>query len=145
MGRWDDRPARDFNPDKYVLDDWNKANNNDFDWKETPVNEHPVNCNCPKHEHIRDLTATRKQTQDTSPIKIRLCPEHFKAWHETKGDMYKHARWWQKIIVWIALKRGWLQIIELKYMNSELCYWCKFGSGGRGIKVDPITPDMPPA
>ncbi len=146
MGRWDNRGARDFDkhkPDKNALDEWNKKNNNDMDWRETPNAQHPKDCNCPKHEYVKDLVRSKKQVKDHSPIKIRLCPPHYKAWWETKDEMYKELNWWQKIMLWFALKIGAIEIVELKHMQSELCYWCKFGSGGRGIKVDPLSPDQP--
>ena len=35
-----------------------------------------------------------------------------------------------KILTKIALKLGAIKVEQLKYMESELCFYCKFGSGG---------------
>ena len=39
-----------------------------------------------------------------------------------------------KILTKIALKLGAIKIEQLKYMESELCFYCKFGSGGHEKK-----------
>jgi hypothetical protein len=39
-----------------------------------------------------------------------------------------------KILTKIALKLGAIKIEKLKYMESELCFYCKFGSGGHEKK-----------
>lgn len=145
MGRWDNRNASSDEEQRNLAqqDEWNKENNTNFDWRETPWNDHPKGCNCPKHEYIKEKIATRKLTQDNSPVAYKLCPDHYKAWYETQPEMYKRMKLWQKIIMKLALRFGWIKIIELKYAQSDLCMWCKFGSGGRGVKHDPLRPDMP--
>jgi len=39
-----------------------------------------------------------------------------------------------KILTKIALKLGAIKVEQLKYMESELCFYCKFGSGGHEKK-----------
>jgi len=39
-----------------------------------------------------------------------------------------------RILTKIALKLGAIQVEQLKYMESELCFYCKFGSGGHDRK-----------
>jgi hypothetical protein len=39
-----------------------------------------------------------------------------------------------RILTRIALKLGAIKVEQLKYMESELCFYCKFGSGGHGKK-----------
>jgi hypothetical protein len=41
-----------------------------------------------------------------------------------------------KILTKIALKVGAIKVEQLKYMESELCFYCKFGSGGHGKKSE---------
>ena len=41
-----------------------------------------------------------------------------------------------KILTKIALKLGAIQVEQLKYMESELCFYCKFGSGGHDKKTE---------
>lgn len=120
-----------------MRDDWQKEHNTDFDWRETPLNKHPngKKCTCPRHEHLKEIAIQTVNTFDS--IRIKLCPDHYKAWVDTSDEMWSRMKWWQRIISKIALKLGWVKIIELKYAQSELCWWCKYGSGGRGIKHTP--------
>jgi hypothetical protein len=39
-----------------------------------------------------------------------------------------------KILTKIALKLGAIQIEQLTHMKSDLCFYCKFGSGGHDKK-----------
>jgi hypothetical protein len=39
-----------------------------------------------------------------------------------------------KLLTKIALKLGAIQIHKLNHMQSDLCFYCKFGSGGHGKK-----------
>jgi hypothetical protein len=41
-----------------------------------------------------------------------------------------------RILTKIALKLGAIKIEQLKYMESELCFYCKFGSGGHDRKTE---------
>ena len=41
-----------------------------------------------------------------------------------------------KLLTKIALKLGAIQVEQLKYMESELCFYCKFGSGGHDKKTE---------
>jgi hypothetical protein len=54
----------------------------------------------------------------------------------------KKCKWWERILVKIAFRFKWIIIKELKHSQADLCLWCKFGSGGRGISVDGVTPDI---
>jgi hypothetical protein len=145
MGRWDDKETDGFDkfsavPDK-KRDDWQMENNTDFDWKETPYNDHPRKCTCPKHEYFLEQRKSRR----TLPILYKYCPSHFKIWNDTKDEAMKRAKWWQRFLGRIIFKLGWVKIVCLTEMQSDLCLWCKYGSGGRGggIKHDPLSPDMP--
>ena len=41
-----------------------------------------------------------------------------------------------RLLTKIALKLGAIQIQKLKYMQSDICFYCKFGSGGHGRKTE---------
>lgn len=120
-----------------MRDDWQKENDTDFDWKETPLNEHPNRhkCTCPRHEHLRELTTDSVNTM--SSVRIKLCPDHYRVYFETQDEMKQKMTLFQKLITWFVLRTGWVKIVELKYAQSDLCMWCKFGSGGRGKKHAP--------
>lgn len=140
MGRWDDRDAlNEKEKREFVRDEWNKAFDNDFDWKETPYKEHPKNCKCPKHEYFEE----QKKNNKSLPRVLRYCPQHYKAYWETFDEHMKKCKWWERILVKIAFRFKWIIIKELKHSQADLCLWCKFGSGGRGISVDPLKPDIP--
>jgi hypothetical protein len=127
MGRWDERNALDV----YKRDDWNHAFNNDFDWKETPLNKHPKKCNCPKHEYLAEKINTPREF----PIVYKYCPDHFKEWHNSKNQMLKQLNWLQRQIVKFMFWRKMIIVKELTYAQSDICIWCRLGGGGRGIKT----------
>ena len=116
-----------------VMDDFEKEFP-DFDWKETPANKHPKKCRCPKHEYMEE-----RLRSGGLPLIIRLCPPHYKVFCETEDEMTSKLSKFQKLLYKLTIKLKLVVIKELKYMESEICFWCKFGSGGRGIKVAPTV------
>lgn len=128
MGRFDDN-----------RDEWQKEHDTDFDWKETPADDHPKKCTCPKHEYWHSFMKTNKEI----PILLKYCPDHYKAWFETQDEMYRLTKWWKAIILKFFFRIGAFKIHKLTYALSADCIWCRFGGGGRGRKIDPLTPDLP--
>ena len=111
-----------------------------FDWKETPLRDHPNKCNCPKHEHLKELTKTSMQSNNF-PVRIKLCPEHYKVYLETLPEQYKEIGWWKTLIVKFARKIGMIKVVEIPYMQSDQCFYCRFGSGGLD-KRNKIIPEI---
>lgn len=143
MGRWDDKDTDGFDKYKKPTDEevekWQKEFDTDFNYKETKWINHPKGCKCPKHEWAKEQAKSRRDF----PIVFRYCPDHFKLWHETKEEMYKGLKWWHKLILKFYFWRKLIIIQELKYAQSDLCIWCRFGTGGRGgKKINPLAPDM---
>ena len=111
----------------------------DFDWKNTPAYKHPggKNCPCPKHEYIREQINIAKNinTKDKSAasITLKFCPDHYRVYKEEviPSMPLKH-----RLLTKIALKMGAIKIEKVKYMESELCFYCKFGSGGFDKKTE---------
>ena len=119
----------------------------DFDWKNTPADKHPggINCPCPKHEHIKDQIETRRRliksggNYDRVIVHIKLCPDHYRLYHTMKKQPRKISLK-NKIIVKLMLWLGLIKVTELNYAQSDLCFYCKYGTG---YKVDQKT-EMPP-
>jgi hypothetical protein len=118
------------------LDDFEK-NYPNFDWKNIPAFKHPGgrNCPCPKHEYIREQITVAKTVSQTSKeasnITLKFCPDHYKVYlNEVIPAMPLKYR----ILTKIALKIGAIKIEQLKYMQSDQCFYCKFGSGGHDKK-----------
>ena len=111
----------------------------DFDWKNTPAYKHPggKNCPCPKHEYVREQINIAKNinTKDKSSasITLKFCPDHYRVYKEEviPSMPLKH-----RFLTKIALKMGAIKIEKVKYMESELCFYCKFGSGGFDKKTE---------
>jgi hypothetical protein len=120
-----------------MRDDWQNENNTDFNWKETPLSEHPnkSKCTCPRHEHLKELAVDSINTR--SALRIKLCPNHYRVYYETLPEMKTRMTLVQRFFTWFAQAIGWVKIVELKYAQTDLCLWCKYGSGGRGIKTAP--------
>ena len=110
-----------------------------FDWKNTPAYKHPggKDCPCPKHEYIREqmnIARTVSQTsKESTSITLKFCPDHYKVY--TK-EVIPAMPLKYKIMTKIALKIGAIKIIQLKYMQSDQCFYCKFGSGGHDKKTE---------
>lgn len=145
MGRWDNKETEDY--DKFAdheeydeeVERFKEEFNVDFNYKEEKWINHPEGCRCPKHEYFEE----KRRSFSGFPIIYKYCPEHFKLWHETKDEMYSNMKWWQRLLIKFYLWRKMLRIEELKYAESDMCIWCRFGTGGRGgggIKQDPPTP-----
>lgn len=120
-----------------------------FDWKNTPAYKHPggKDCPCPKHEYIREQINFTRQINDANKgtdkdiqrVTLKFCPEHYKVYiNEVIPSMPLRY----KILTKIALKIGAIQIEHLTHMQSDMCFYCKFGSGGHGKKSElpPINP-----
>ena len=109
----------------------------EFDWKNTPAYKHPggKDCPCPKHEYIREQINFTKQVnekgKEPSKITLKFCPDHYRVYME---EVIPAMPLKYKILTKIALKLGAIQVEQLKYMESELCFYCKFGSGGHDKK-----------
>lgn len=113
----------------------------DFDWRNTPTNQHPgkgKTCMCPRCEYIKEQVKTRHNlikngggSRDPALIHIKLCPEHHRLYHSNNKQILQKASWKNKIIIKLVLWLGLVKITELKYAQSDLCYGCKYGSGYR--------------
>ena len=110
-----------------------------FDWKNTPAYKHPGgrDCPCPKHEYIREQVSVARTVSQTSKqsgaITLKFCPDHYQVYlKEVIPAMPLKFR----ILTKIALKMGAIKIIQLKYMQSDQCFYCKFGSGGHDKKSE---------
>jgi hypothetical protein len=94
-------------------------------------------CPCPKHEYIREQINFTKQVnqkgKEPTKITLKFCPDHYKVYME---EVIPAMPLKYKILTKIALKLGAIQVEQLKYMESELCFYCKFGSGGHDRKTE---------
>jgi len=121
-----------------TLDDFEKEYPG-FDWKNTPAYKHPGgrNCPCPKHEYIREQINFTKQVnqkgKEPSKVTLKFCPEHYKVYLD---EVIPAMPLKYKLLTKIALKLGAIQIEQLTHMQSDLCFYCKFGSGGHDKKSE---------
>ena len=100
-----------------------------FDWRNTPAKDHPggKNCPCPRHEYFRErLTRTQLKANDNSVI-FRFCPDHYKLYFDV---VVPSASFVRRTLLKFFIRIGWIKIKQLRYMESEMCFYCKFGSGG---------------
>ena len=126
------------------MDDFEK-NFPDFDWKNTPAYKHPngKDCPCPKHEYIREQInlaknlSQAKNSKYRAQIVLKLCPDHYSVYFdEVIPSMPLKYRFMTKV----ALKIKAISIQKIPYMQSDQCFYCKFGSGGfdRKAELPPI-------
>ena len=121
-----------------LLDDFEK-DYPEFDWKNTPAYKHPggKDCPCPKHEYIREqINVARtvgRNSNQASRVTLKFCPDHYRVYIK---EVIPAMPLKYKLITKVALKIGAIKIEELKYMQSELCFYCRFGSGGHEKKTE---------
>ena len=119
----------------------------EFDWKNIPAYKHPggKDCPCPKHEYIREqinVTKTlsieskdnrRNEDNHRAQITLKICPDHYNDYfnEDIPSMPFKY-----RLMTRIALKIGAVIIQRIPYMQSDQCFYCKFGSGGFGKKTE---------
>lgn len=119
-----------------------------FDWKNTPAYKHPMgkDCPCPKHEYIREQINVAKtisgsnkyinqNKRQKAQITLKFCPDHYNVYFK---EVIPSMPFKFKIMTKIALKIGAVVIQKIPYMQSDQCFYCKFGSGGFGKKPEII-------
>ncbi|MBI1657375.1 MAG: hypothetical protein IS632_01180 [Thaumarchaeota archaeon] len=109
-----------------------------FDWRNTPAYKHPggKDCPCPKHEYIREQINYTKQMNNQhqqSQFTLRFCPEHHDVYH---NEVIPAMPLKYRILTKMALRLGAIQVVKLTHMQSDLCFYCKFGSGGFDKKTE---------
>ena len=71
--------------------------------------------------------------KEPSKVTLKFCPDHYRVYLD---EVIPAMPLKYRILTKIALKLGAIQIEQLKYMESELCFYCKFGSGGHDKKTE---------
>ena len=117
-----------------------------FDWKNIPAYKHPggKDCPCPKHEYIREQVNITKtisnNSRDVNPearqraqVTLKLCPDHYDVYF---GEVVPAMPFKYRLMTKIALKIGAVVIHKIPYMQSDQCFYCKFGSGGFDKKTE---------
>jgi len=119
----------------------------DFDWKNTPAYKHPrgKDCPCPKHEYIREQInvakniSANKETNNKhrAQITLKFCPDHYDVYFD---EVIPSMPLKYRLMTKFALKIMAILIQKLSYMQSDQCFYCKFGSGGfdRKTELPPI-------
>ena len=104
-----------------------------FDWRETPLKDHPdgINCKCPKHLEIRENIMMNQ-----GRLKMKLCPDHYRLYF---NEIFPQFAFWLRLAAKFAMFSGIIQIKQIPAMQSADCFYCRFGSGGRKEK-----PELPP-
>ena len=119
----------------------------EFDWKNVPAYKHPggKDCPCPKHEYIREqinVTRTlsmeskdnrRRELRQKAQITLKFCPDHYNVYFD---EVIPSMPFKYRLMTRIALKIGAVIIQRIPYMQSDQCFYCKFGSGGFGKKTE---------
>jgi len=118
----------------------------DFDWRNIPAYKHPggKNCPCPKHEFIREQIHVTKtisnnnrdinpDTRQRAQVTLKLCPDHYMVYF---NEVVPAMPFKYRLMTKIALKIGAVVIQRIPYMQSDQCFYCKFGSGGFDKKTE---------
>jgi hypothetical protein len=120
-----------------------------FDWKNTPAYKHPggKDCPCPKHEYIREqinvaknISANKENNTNNkhrAQITLKFCPDHYDVYFD---EVIPSMPLKYRLMTKFALKIKAILIQKLSYMQSDQCFYCKFGSGGfdRKTELPPI-------
>jgi hypothetical protein len=120
-----------------------------FDWKNTPAYKHPggKDCPCPKHEYVREqinvaknISANKENNTSNkhrAQITLKFCPDHYNVYFD---EVIPSMPLKYRLMTKFALKIKAILIQKLSYMQSDQCFYCKFGSGGfdRKTELPPI-------
>ena len=118
------------------MDDFEK-NYPNFDWRNTPAYKHPggKNCPCPKHEFLKEQSRSTAHAIVTGKKwikpRISLCPAHYDVYFNEAIPALPINR---RIAAKFILKFNIVLVTKLSYMESERCFYCRFGTGGFGKK-----------
>ena len=117
-----------------IMDDFEKEFPG-FDWKNTPAYKHPggINCPCPKHEYIKEQINNTVKVKRSFRVTLKFCPEHYQVYYNEVIPSLPIKR---RIMAKIVLKLNLCKIKEIPYMESQQCFFCKFGSGGFDKKTE---------
>ena len=92
-------------------------------------------CPCPKHEYVREQIKFTKNVHDSggkaTAVTLKFCPDHHRVYRD---EVIPSMPFKYRVMTKIALKIGAIRIELLNYMSSDLCFYCKYGSGGYGKK-----------
>ncbi|MDP2668071.1 MAG: hypothetical protein Q8O65_05105, partial [Nitrosopumilaceae archaeon] len=66
-------------------------------------------------------------------VTLKFCPDHHDVYMK---EVIPAMPLKYRLLTKIALKIGAIQIEKLTYMQSDLCFYCKFGSGGHDKKSE---------
>jgi hypothetical protein len=127
------------------MDDFEK-NFPGFDWKNTPAYKHPggKDCPCPKHEYIREqinvaktMSENNKETssefRQKAQVTLKFCPDHYEVYFK---EVIPSMPLKYRLMTKVAVRLGAISIQKLTYMQSDQCFYCKFGSGGFDKKAE---------
>ena len=127
------------------MDDFEK-NFPGFDWKNTPAYKHPggKDCPCPKHEYIREqinvaktMSENNKETstefRQKAQVTLKFCPDHYEVYFK---EVIPSMPFKYRLMTKVAVRLGAISIQKLTYMQSDQCFYCKFGSGGFDKKAE---------
>ncbi len=86
------------------------------------------------------LLNNKAETSDVrykSPVTLKFCPDHY---HIYFDEVIPSMPFKYRLMTKIALKLGAISIQKISYMQSDQCFYCKFGSGGfdRKTELPPI-------
>ena len=104
----------------------------EFDWRNTPSEEHPrrLECPCPRHEYLREVISCARQSSTLSrrvaPV-LKFCPGHYRVCME---ELIPRLSLYRRIMLRIALKTGRVRLMMVDSRSSDMCYYCRFGTGG---------------
>ena len=109
-----------------------------FDWKNIPAYKHPKgkDCPCPKHEYIREqVNHARRMNEhrESANVTLRFCPSHYRVYMD---EVIPAMPLKYRILTKMALRLGAIRVVQLSHMQSDLCFYCKFGSGGFDKKTE---------
>lgn len=81
-------------------------------------------------ESNKDLPPEQRQQ---GKITLKFCPDHYDVYFK---EVIPAMPFKYRFMTKVALKIGAISIQKLTYMQSDQCFYCKFGSGGFDKKTE---------
>jgi hypothetical protein len=91
-------------------------------------------------EQINVAKTMSENNKETSPefrqkaqVTLKFCPDHYEVYFK---EVIPSMPFKYRLMTKVAVRLGAISIQKLTYMQSDQCFYCKFGSGGFDKKAE---------
>ncbi|MDQ3999107.1 MAG: hypothetical protein M3208_02690, partial [Thermoproteota archaeon] len=76
---------------------------------------------------------TSPEFRQKAQVTLKFCPDHYEVYFK---EVIPSMPFKYRLMTKVAVRLGAISIQKLTYMQSDQCFYCKFGSGGFDKKAE---------